>query len=197
MQRRPGLLYVAAMVHIRSAALAALLVSAPTLASAHDGVLHTGCPVGQSFATGDITVTGAFIRATPKGAQAAGAYLTVTNGGSVAETFVGASSKAATHTDLHSMKMNGDVMEMAPIQGGLAVPAGGSVALAPMGNHLMLTGLAQQFVAGQCVEMVLHFEKAGDLPIQLNIAPLGADGQPTDQPMDMPSMDHEMSSMAM
>lgn len=185
------------MALVRFAAFAVLLlVSVPPLAFAHDGVIHAGCPVGQSFTSGDITVSGAFVRATPKGAQSAGAYLTVTNSGSAADTFLGATSEAATHADLHSMSMNGDVMEMALIEGGLAVPAGGSVRLESMGSHLMLTGLEQQFVAGQCVEMVLHFDKAGDLPLQLNVAPLGADGPPTDQPTDMPSMDHDMSSMA-
>jgi copper(I)-binding protein len=191
------------MALVRSAALAALLlVSDPTLAFAHHGVIHTGCPVGQSFSASGITVTGAFIRATPKGAQSAGAYFSVANRGSEADTLLGASSEAASDIGLHSMTMNGQVMEMAPIEGGLAIPPGGSTALAPMGNHLMLTGMEQPFIAGQCVEMVLHFAKAGDVPIQLNIAPLGADGPPTDRPSEMPSMemsgmDHEMSSMPM
>lgn len=185
------------MTLFRSAAVAALiLVAAPSLAFAHHGVIHTGCPTGQTFTAGDITVSGAFVRATPKGAQSAGGYLTISNAGSAAVTFTGASSEAASAVDIHSMAMNGDVMEMKPVEGGLAVPAGGSVTLDPMGYHLMLTGMEQPFVEGQCVEMILHFATAGDLPIELNIGGMAQRVPPTGEGMTSAPMD-DMSGMDM
>ncbi|MBI4922146.1 MAG: copper chaperone PCu(A)C [Devosia nanyangense] len=182
---------------VRSAALAALLVAcAPSLAFAHNGVIHDGCPTGQTFTAGAITVTDAFTRATPKGATAAGSYFTVVNAGAAADTLLGATSEAAADIGAHQMKMNGDVMEMSPVEGGLEIPAGGAVQLAPGGYHLMLTGMDQPFVEGACLEMTLHFAVAGDLPIQLNIGGLGQKVPPVEGDTgDAPPMEMEMSSM--
>ena len=185
------------MLRFSTCALAALLfVSSAGLASAHHGVLHKGCPVGQSFTSGTVTVAGAYVRATPPNAKSAGAYLTLTNSGSDPVTFTGVTSEAANDIAIHSMAMKDGVMEMAPVDGGLVVPPGGSVALEPMGYHLMLTGMEQPFVEGQCIEMVLHFDKAADLPIQLNIGGFAQDVPPDGTgaaPMDHDM--HDMSSM--
>jgi copper(I)-binding protein len=185
---------------VRSAVLAALLVTCvPSFAFAHHGVIHDGCPAGQAFTVGDITVSGAFTRATPKGATAAGSYFTVVNAGAAADTLLGATSEAAADIGVHQMKMNGDVMEMSPVEGGLEIPAGGSVQLAPGGYHLMMTGMDQPFVEGACIEMTLHFAVAGDLSIQLNIGGMGQKTPPVEgEPGDAPSMEmDDMPSMEM
>jgi len=188
------------MTRRRIAALAALLfIAAPSVAFAHMGVIHTGCPTGQTFTQGAISVTGAYLRATPKGAQSAGAYLTVFNGGAEADTLTGASSEAASDISLHIMKMEGSVMKMDAVEGGLPVPPGGTATLDPMGYHLMLTGMSQQFVAGQFVQMTLHFAKAGDIPIELNIGSF-AQSAPPDASSGvsvMSSGEMDMSSMSM
>lgn len=101
------------------AALASL--SVVTVAVAQSDLVATGCPSGQSFAAGPITVTGAYARATPKGAPSAGAYFTVANTGAAPDTLLGANSGAASDLALHEMKMNGNVMEMDPLAGGLAI----------------------------------------------------------------------------
>ncbi len=44
-----------------AAAVALCLFTVP--AFAHEGMLHDGCPAGQTFSAGDISVTGAFSRA--------------------------------------------------------------------------------------------------------------------------------------
>ncbi|MBN9305261.1 MAG: hypothetical protein BGO82_08875 [Devosia sp. 67-54] len=181
-----------------AALLAALALAAPSLAFAHEGIVHDGCPTGQSFTAGDITVSGAYARATPPNARSAGAYLSIANAGPEADTLTGASTEAATDTSLHQMKMNGQVMEMSALPDGLPIPAGGSVALDPMGYHLMLTGFSQPFVKGQCLEMTLHFAKAGDLKVELNIGGFAQSSPPSasDAPAE-PSHAMDMSSMAM
>ena len=184
------------------AALASL--SVVTVAVAQSDLVATGCPSGQSFAAGPITVTGAYARATPKGAPSAGAYFTVANTGAAPDTLLGANSGAASDLALHEMKMNGNVMEMDPLAGGLAIPAGASVSLDPMSDHLMLTGLSAPLVEGQCLKMVLHFAIAGDLPVELNIGGLGQSAPVTSSapagpaPSAPPAMDmNAMSSMSM
>ena len=185
------------MTRLRIAALAALLlISAPAIA--HEGVIHTGCPTGQSFTAGGITVIGAFVRATPKAAQSAGAYFSISNAGPDADTLTGASSEAASDIALHLMKMNGSVMEMSAVPDGLPIPAGGTASLDPMGYHLMMTGMGQQFVEGQCVEMTLHFAKAGDLPIELNVGSFAQSAPPASSGVSvMSSGAMDMSSMSM
>src|SRR5262249_39356077 len=150
---------------------------------------------------GPITVTGAFARATLKGAASAATYFTVRNTGTTADTLVGADTPAAKSASLHSMRMNGNVMEMSAVEGGLAVPPGGSLQLDPNSYHMMLTGMVAPYVEGQCLEMTLHFAGAGDLPITLNIGgfaqemPPGAASAPSRMNMvSIPSMD--MSGMS-
>jgi copper(I)-binding protein len=187
------------MSTLRLAALAASFAVLPSLALAADGLLPEGCPTGRTFTQGPISVTGAFTRATAPHAQSAGGYFTIHNSGAVADTFTGASTGAASDVGLHQMKMNGQVMEMSPVDGGLEVPPGGSVSLEPMGYHLMLTGLGGPFVAGQCVALTLHFAKAGDLPVELNIGSLSQASPPdgTNGASIMPSGEMGMSSMSM
>jgi copper(I)-binding protein len=181
------------------AAVLASLALLPSFTFAADGLMPEGCPTGQTFTQGPISVSGAFTRATAPHAQSAGGYFTIHNTGSTADTFTGASTGAASTVALHQMKMNGQVMEMSPVEGGLEIPPGDSVSLSPMGYHLMLTGLNGPFVSGQCVALTLHFAKAGDLEVELNIgslsqsSPPGADGSSE----EMPSGAMDMSSMAM
>jgi copper(I)-binding protein len=195
------------MLLLPSAALAAsLAVASSAAAFADDGVIAAGCAYGQTFIAGSITVTGAFIPAVPKGAPTAAAYMQIKSAGDT-DMLTGATS-AAGELSLHRMKTDGSVMQMAPVAGGLPVPAGGSVSFDPMGYHLMLTGMTQPFTEGQCVEMTLHFARAGDLLIELNVGAIGSRVAPTAPPagrssgtepapgmssMDMPGM----SSMAM
>ena len=121
------------------------------------------------------------------GAEMGGGFVTIVNSGSQADKLVGASFALAERAEVHEMKMEGDVMKMAPVEGGLDIPAGGTVALAPMGYHLMFTQIGVPFKQGECVELVLHFAGTGDLPIQLNIGSVA---------QDEPVMDHSMHEMS-
>ncbi len=163
------------------AALAATLLLAvtPGLAVAHEGLLHEGCDPAATFTSGPITVSGAFTRAMPPNAPSAGGYLTINNAGTMPDRLLGATSEAAGAVDLHEMKMEGEMMKMAPVAGGLEIPAGGSVSLVPgNGYHLMLTNIGVPFEEGQCVEVTLKFEAAGELPVVLSIGPVTASAPP-------------------
>lgn len=178
---------------VAAVAISSLLMASPALA---DSALLASCPTGQSFTAGDITVTGAYARSTLASAQSAGGYLTVTNTGSAADTFTGASSPAASTIDIHQMKMNGQVMEMTAVEGGLTIPPGGTVSLDPMSYHLMMTGLSGPLVKGQCVPMVLHFARAGDLAVQFNIGGIAQNGPVTDDGASSSAMPMDMSGMS-
>lgn len=151
------------------AALSIAPIGATTSAFAHAGVVHNGCEAGKAFSAGDISVSGAFTRATLPGAKSAGGFMTIVNAGAEADRLVGASTKTAKTTQIHEMKMEGDMMKMRALPEGVEIPAGGTVELAPGGYHVMMMGLVQPLAENACVEVILTFEKAGDLPVMLNI----------------------------
>lgn len=83
------------------------------------------------------------------------------------------------------MTMSGDIMTMGPVEDGLPIPAGQTVALQPGGYHLMFLQLAAPLVQGDSIDVTLTFEGAGDITVPLSIqafnaraegdAPQGAD----------------------
>jgi copper(I)-binding protein len=95
---------------------------------------------GSAFA-GDISVTGAFARAsaTPV-AKAGAAYMTLVNDGQEPDRLIGVSAEIAGMSHLHETKSENGVMSMSAVDG-LDVPAGGKVALQPGGLHVMMMGL--------------------------------------------------------
>jgi len=69
--------------------------------------------------------------------------------------------------------MANGVMEMRPMPEGLPVPANGDVALAPGGTHVMLEG-AGPLAAGDRFDLVLQFEKSGDVTVPVSVVAPGA-----------------------
>jgi periplasmic copper chaperone A len=57
--------------------------------------------------------------------------------------------------------MEGGVMKMRPVEGGLEIKPGETVTLAPAGFHMMLVTLKHPLEAGQTVKATLKFDKAG------------------------------------
>ena len=124
---------------------------------------------------GDLEITGAFSRATLPNAPVGAGYLTITNTGTSDDRLVGASSPVAGMTQIHQMKMEGDVMKMNEVEGGLIIPAGQSVTLAPGGFHIMFMQLAQQLTEGSTVPLTLTFEQAGTVELELMVGAPNAD----------------------
>ena len=60
----------------------------------------------------------------------------------------------------------------------IEIPAGGTVELAPGGFHVMMMGLVQPLAENACVEVILTFEKAGELPVMLNVGAADAKAAP-------------------
>jgi len=134
---------------------------------------------------GDLEISGAFTRATLPNAPVAGGYLTITNKGGADDRLVSVSTPAAGTSQIHEMKMDGDVMKMNELPDGLVLPAGASVSLAPGGYHLMFMDLTGPLVEGQSITVTLSFEKAGTIEVQVPVGSPAAKG---------PAMDHAMHS---
>lgn len=145
---------------LRAALAATLLFIAP--ASAHNGVVHLG----------PIDISAPFSRATLPNAPVGGGYMTIENTGSEEDRLIAAQSPVAADVEIHEMKMEGDIMKMRRLDNGLAIPAGGTIVLAPGGAHIMFMGLKEPIVEGEVITVTLTFEKAGTVDVELPV--LGA-----------------------
>ena len=102
------------------------------------------------------TVTDPWIRGTVPQQKGTGLFVKLTSaqGGRL----VSASSPAAGTVEIHEMAMDGTVMRMRPLQGGLELQPGKPVTLKPGGYHVMLMDLKQQLKAGDTVPVTLVIE---------------------------------------
>ncbi|TXN05394.1 copper chaperone PCu(A)C [Methylobacterium sp. WL64] len=136
--------------------------------------VFTGAAQADPIKAGDLTIDTPWLRATPNGAKVAGGYVTIRNSGTAPDTLTGAAVPFARSGEIHSMSMEGGVMKMAPVSGGLTVKPGGTVELKPGGYHLMFEGLSGAPKAGDSVSGTLTFQRAGTVPVTFSVAPIGA-----------------------
>jgi copper(I)-binding protein len=127
-------------------------------------------------AADDIIIRQAWSRATPKGAQVAGGYLTIENHGVTADRLISAAAPVSAKVEIHEMTTLDRIMMMRPVDDGLAIPPGAAVTLAPGGNHLMFIGLNEPFHEGGRIAAALMFEKAGKIDVTFDVGTVGAKG---------------------
>ena len=128
----------------------------------------------SGYDVGSIHITQPWARATPKGASAGAAYMTIKNDGAAPDRLSCVASDASTGCQIHSMTMDNGVMKMRPVEGGVEIPPGETVVLKPAGLHLMLTELKHPLEPGKVVQATLLFEKAGTIKVDFPIAAIGA-----------------------
>jgi periplasmic copper chaperone A len=126
------------------------------------------------YDVGSIHITQPWARATPKGASAGAAYMTITNAGNVPDRLSCVASDASAKCQIHSMSVDNGVMKMRPVEGGLEIKPGETVTLKPSGLHLMLVDLTHPLEQGKTVEATLHLDKAGTVKVEFPIAAIGA-----------------------
>ena len=140
------------------------LAFGPVIAHAEDAT---------SYKVGALQITQPWSRATPKGAEVAGAYFKVTNTGTTPDRLLGGSSPVAGRFEIHEMSMENGVMKMRPVPNGLEIKPGESVELKPGAYHVMMLDLKQPLNKGDHVKATLKFEKAGPVDIEYNVVGVG------------------------
>lgn len=133
-----------------------------------------GAILAHGYTVGALKIVHPWSRATPNGAKVAGGYLSVTNTGTEPDTLTGASLAAAGRAELHRMSMEGDVMKMAPVEGGLVIKPGETITLKPGGYHLMFLDLKGALRQGEMAKGALTFEKAGSVPVEFEVEGIAA-----------------------
>lgn len=141
------------------------LIHSATLACAFVTAL-AALPV-QAQTAAPVTVDGAWARASVQGQKATGAFMRLT--AKDGARLVRAESPAAGVTEVHEMKMEGDVMKMRAVPS-LELPAGKTVELKPGGYHVMLLDLKAPLASGTTVPVTLVFQDAKGSESSLNLA---------------------------
>lgn len=130
----------------------------------------------EDIKAGDLVISQAWTRATPKGAKTGGGYLTIENKGTAPDTLLGGSADVAGSVQVHEMSMENGVMKMRPLEKGLTIEPGKTVKLAPGGYHLMLMDLKIPLKKGDKLPLTLEFEKAGKVRVSFDVQGVGAQG---------------------
>jgi copper(I)-binding protein len=151
-------------------AIAALLAGATAL----HAVLTTSAAAAGDYDVGSIHISQPWSRATPKGATTGAGYMTLSNKGATPERVSCVSDDASAQCQIHTMTMEGGVMKMRPVEGGLEIKPGESVALKPGGNHMMFLALKHPLEQGQTVKVTLKFDHAGTIDIDYPVLAIGA-----------------------
>jgi copper(I)-binding protein len=129
----------------------------------------------STAAFSQIEVHDAWSRATPPGAKVAAGYLVIRNKSASPDRLVGATSAIAARVETHVVEKQGEVMRMREVKG-YDVPAKGSFELKSGGPHLMFVDIKRPLKAGEKVPVVLRFQNAGEIKMDLEVKALGATG---------------------
>lgn len=109
-----------------------------------------------------------WLRATPPGAKLAAGYMVIHNKSSGPDRLTGVSSPAAGRVETHVTESDGGIFRMRQVKG-YDVPANGRYELKPGGSHLMLVDIKQPLKDGDRVTLVLRFEKAGEVKVEVPV----------------------------
>jgi periplasmic copper chaperone A len=136
-----------------------------------------------------VLVKDAWVRTSVQGQKATGAFMTLT--AKDGAKLISASTPVAGVAEVHEMKMDGDIMRMRAVTGGLDLPAGKSVELKPGGYHVMLMDLKAALPKDSTVPLTLVFKDAkgleSKLELKVPVATMAPGGKPV---MDMGQHKH-------
>ena len=162
------------MINRLAPALAATLLAAS---------LPTAALLAHGYKAGAISIAHPWSRQTAPGQTVGGGFLVITNAGGKEDRLVSVTSPVASEVQLHTMSMDGGVMRMRQVTGGLTVPAHGKLELKPGGFHIMFIGLKAPLALGTKVPATLTFQRAGKVPVEFAVEPITSTGP-------APTMEH-------
>jgi periplasmic copper chaperone A len=139
-----------------------LLAASTLVAAAH----------AHQYSVARLVIGHPWSRPTASGVPTGVAYLSITNNGSQQDTLIAASTPAAARVEFHRSTLEAGMARMRPA-GAVVVAPNTTITAEPGGLHLMLVDLKSPLVAGTSVPLVLQFESAGSITVQLQVEPQG------------------------
>lgn len=125
--------------------------------------------MAHDYSAGALKIGHPWSRAMPATSPTAGVFMTINNTGKDADKLVSATSPQAGKIEMHTHVNDNGVMRMREVAGGITVPAGEATKLAPGGLHVMLFDIKQQAKVGDKFPLVLKFEKAGEVKVDVKV----------------------------
>ena len=135
--------------------------------------------LAADYTAGSLKISTPWARATPKGAQVGGGFMTITNTGTAPDRLIGGATTISSSFEVHEMSMDGGIMKMRMLKDGLEIKPGETVTLKPGGYHVMFIGLKDQLKQGGAFKSTLEFAKAGKVEVEFKIESIAASGGPS------------------
>lgn len=132
----------------------------------------------QDYQVGDVQVSAPWSMELPPNAPTAATYFVIHNTGKTPDRLLSVQTPVAENAQLHEHVHVNGLMKMQQVQS-VDIAPGQDVVFAPMAYHVMLLDLKDRskLVEGQQFPLTLHFEKAGDVTVQVEVlkqAPMAA-----------------------
>ena len=133
----------------------------------------------HEYAKGSLAIAHPWSMELPPNAPTVAAYFVISNGGADADRLIGVDSPIAGTAQLHEHVAKDGLMKMQQVQT-VDIPAGGAVTFAPMAYHVMLLDLKDRskLSDGQTFPLTLHFEKTGDVTVEVKVHKQAPDAAP-------------------
>jgi hypothetical protein len=114
-----------------------------------------------------LQIRDAWVRSAASGATT-GAFALIVNSTGETDRLVGVECAAARAAEIHETRMEGDIMQMRPVDS-IEIPAGGQAELKPGSYHIMLIDLQRALQPGEKLPITLIFEKAGRVEVEAEV----------------------------
>lgn len=135
--------------------------------SGTDGAAKSDARTASVAPAPDIDDT--WVRRAPPRAPVLAGFARIRNPGKTPERLLSAYSADAARVEIHEMRMDDGVMRMRRRESGLEIAPGQSIELRPGGDHLMLFEPKRAFAAGESIEIVLRFARAGERRVRFEV----------------------------
>lgn len=152
-----------------------IAIALTTILAASTAAVSTPTLAGD-YKLGALTVRQPWSRPAQAGMNGVG-FFTLVNAGKAPVTLKSAESPAAGKVEIHQSSMAGGIMTMRRQDNGVTIPAGGQVAFAPGGYHLMLLSLKTAQAQGQKVPVTLLFGDGRKMQVDLAVQLVAPNGQ--------------------
>jgi periplasmic copper chaperone A len=124
----------------------------------------------HSYTLGNLQITHPYTVPSPFFGKTGAAYIRgIINKGGTPDALVSASTPAAASVEIHTMKMDGDIMRMREVNT-IALPGNSETTMrhderGANGYHFMLIDLKDRLKVGDQFPLILKFEKAGTVEV--------------------------------
>ena len=128
------------------------------------------CGLPALLSADTITIKDAYAYRSTPSSKAGGIFMMIHNHGTADDRLVSVVSAAARKAELHThIESTDGVVKMRPVLDGFVIKAGKMAMLKRGADHVMLMGLRSSWQQGDLISIVLTFEKAGEMTLDVSV----------------------------